>query len=485
MNAIASAVLLAVLFAGATKTARAQSEDDIQSYGVRCDGSDETAAVQRALSSIPTGGTLYFSCMVGISQVSLSGGSEITIAGKNGGGVTLLFQTGDAWAKAFTIRRCASCTIRDLVFDGNDKNIIPFNIEESSDTTVRGLTVRNVRDAGAAFLATHNTGNKYLGNRLENIGMDRSPGPTDTTRGIWIGGVSDSEKETNVTVSGNNFADISATAIVVHGSGITVTNNTGVRLNWSCIKVLPLGGTGSTLVANNNCSGAGARWLIGGGIMTEYYNSSYEQTVIRENTVEGYGPGDVTRIPDSPNVGINIANSPDKTTHNVQILKNTIRNTLYDGIQISGPLENFVIENNLIERTITSGTQWTGISLQGVKGGVVSKGVVRTNLVKGKFDGIYLSADAGKINDVVFQTNAVLSTSRDGLHIEVQNGGLVSGLSMNGDSCFSSIGRRIVWDNRPKDAQLVYVQQLPINRRTGGPIAPACSDPRTPEENGR
>ena len=210
--------------------------------------------------------------------------------------------------------------------------------------------------------------------------------------------------EINVTVSDNNFSDISATALVVHGSGITITGNAGVRLNWACIKVLPLGGSGSTLVANNRCSGAGARWLIGGGIMTEYYNSSSENTVIRDNTLEGYAAGDVTRIPDSPNVGINIANTPDKVTHNVQVINNTIRNMLYDGIQISGPTDNFVIENNLIERTISSGVQWNGISLQGDAGKVISNGVIRRNLIRGKVDGIHVSAMRAESTASIFKT---------------------------------------------------------------------------------
>ena len=246
------------------------------------------------------------------------------MAGVNGGGFLLLTQTGDNWAKAFAVNYCSSCTFRDMVFEGNNKDIIPFDIEESSNSTVSGLTIRNANQPGAAFLAVHNTGNKYLNNTIQNIGMSLNPGVADAARGMWIGGVSDATKETSVTAANNNFSDISGTALVVHGSGGTISGNTGVRLNWACIKVLPLGGAGSTLVANNHCSGAGAKWLIGGGIMTEYYNSSTETTVIRGNVLEGYAVNDVARVPDSPNVGINVANPPDKLTHNVQILNNTI-----------------------------------------------------------------------------------------------------------------------------------------------------------------
>ena len=448
----------------------------IRSFGARCDGSDDTRIVQQALNALPDGGTLTFPCLASITQVSLSGRSRITLAGFDGGGVVLLGQTGDIWAKAFSVTRCSSCVIRDMVFEAEYKDMVPFHIENSSDTTVSGLTIRNVRQAGAAFLAVHNDGNKYLNNTISNVGMDRSPGEYDTARGMWIGNVSDTTRETNVTISGNMFSDISGTAVAVHGSGIAVTDNIGVRLNWACIKVLPLGGAGDTVVAGNNCSGARARWLIGGGIMTEYYNSSFEPTTIRDNLIEGYAAEDVARVVDSPNVGINIANTPDKITHNVVVVGNTIRNTLYDGIQVSGPVENFLIDSNLIERTIEHGTQWNGISLQGDGGKVITKGVIRRNLIRGKFDGIRISANGGTVTRLAMENNSLISMSRDGVHVEVQNGGRVGDVSLT-DACFSAVGRAVVWDNRPKSTQLYWFQgpRPDRNRTTGQAI---CSDPR-------
>src|SRR5262245_65387202 len=240
----------------------AQTQLDIRSSGARCNGSDDTGAVQAALNALPNGGTLIFPCQASISQVSISNRSSITIAGTNGGGIRLLSQTGDMWSRAFSVTYCSSCTIRDMVFEGNFKDMIPFGIEESSNSTVSGLTIRNVNNAGAAFVGSHNNGNKYLNNTIQNVGMAVDPSKGDAARGMWIGNVSDSTKETNVTISGNTFADISGTAIPAHGSGMTITGNTGIRLNFACVKVLPLGGSGSTLIANNNCSGAGAKWQI-------------------------------------------------------------------------------------------------------------------------------------------------------------------------------------------------------------------------------
>jgi parallel beta-helix repeat protein len=448
---------------------------NIRDYGAMCDGSDDTRVVQTALNALPPGGTLVFPCIASITRVSLKRASRITIAGQDGGGVSLLTETGDIWATAFSVTYCDSCMIRDLVFEGNFKNIIPFDIEESNDTTVYGLTIRNVNLAGAAFLALHNRGNQYRNNTIQNVGLALNPGLYDTTRGMWIGGVSDDAAETGVSAIGNYFVDIAGTALVAHGTNITVANNRGERLNWACIKVVPLGNN-DTLIAGNNCSGAGARWLIGGGIMTEYYNSSYERTVIRDNTLEGYSDSDVDRIPDSPNVGINIANTPDKTSHNVTISNNTIRNTLYDGIQISGPTDNFVIDSNIIERTISPGKQWNGINLQGDSGKQIVNGTIRRNLITGKFDGIHVSANGGVVNALTVENNSVVVIARDGLHLEEQNGGQISSVSLS-NPCFSQIARRTVWDNRPKGMQLFSIPVLPGGREeTARPKG--CSDPR-------
>jgi len=362
-----------------------------------------------------------------------------------------------------------------LFFEVNNKNIIPFSIEESASSTVSGLIIQNVGQAGAAFVGMHNRGNRYLNNTIRSVDVTRSPAVNDTTRGMWIGNVSDTTQEVNVEVSGNTLIDVSGTAIAVHGSGITVTDNNTARLNWGCIKVLPLGGYGSTLVANNKCSGAGAKWVIGGGIMTEYWNSSDETTIIRDNLIEAYAESDLSRIPDSPSNGISIANPVGKMTRNVQILNNTIRNVLYDGVQVSGSLDGFVIDSNLIERTF-SGRQWNGIAIQGDTGKSVSNGVIRRNLIRGKVTGILLAANGGVLSGLTLEKNAFVSVSEDGVHIEVKNGGEIAGVGASG-LCFAEIGRSAIWDNRPRPLEQ---RPLPIllRPRFGAVRVQTCADPR-------
>jgi hypothetical protein len=456
----------------ASPAPQAGQDLDIRAFGARCDGSDDTAAVQAALDALQDGQTLRFTCIAGIRQVSISGRNAIVIAATGRGGVRLLHQTTDIWARAFSITRCTWCAVLDLTIEGNNKDIVAFNIEESTNSTVAGLTIRDVKHAGAAFLALHNTGNKYLSNTLQNVGMDRGP-IEDTTRGMWVGNVSDETMETNVLISDNKFYDISGTALAVHGTGLTITGNIGARLNSSCVKALPLGGADAvSVVAGNNCSGAGAKYWIGGGLMTEYPNSALEKMVIRDNTLEGYSEADVFRVPDSPNNGIGIANPVGLVSHNVEILRNTIRNFLYDGVQITGPTDNFLIEGNVIERTISPGNQLNGISLQGDAGKVITNGVIRRNLIYGKFDGVYMSGNGGFIGNVALDGNTVVSITRDGVHMDVRNGGEVSGIELNGN-CFASIGNRVIGTN----------SMFPPWHRVGlakpdPAISSSCSDPR-------
>ena len=68
--------------------------------------------------------------------------------------------------------------------------------------------------------------------------------------------------------------------------------------------------------------------------------------------------------------------------------------------------------------------------------------------------------------------------TRDGLHIEVQNGGEASRVGLV-NSCFFGIARRTVWDNRPRSLQVQTPQPYSVGRNPGGQTA-GCSDPRDP-----
>jgi hypothetical protein len=419
---------------------------DIKTYGVKCDGSDDSAAVQKALDAIVAEKPLNFTCMASIRQINMNGKSGVKLYSTNGGGLRMLSGIGDVWGRAFNVRSCSSCVFENIVFEGNNQDIIPFTIEESNNSTVQ-ITVRNVRHAGAAIQALHNTSNKYIKINMENVGMDRGPA-VDTTRGLWIGNVSPETMETNPLVDGGTFTDISGSAIVVHGTNMTVTNNKLVRLNASCVKMQPLGPeTATSTIQNNDCSGAGAKYWIGGGMMTEYPTSAKERVRIINNKLKGYAESDVTRVLDCPNNGLGIANGDGKTSYNVEVVGNTFEDFKYASVQFTGSTTGFLVERNLMKRTFPGGDQQYGLEIQGDANKVYQGGTVRNNWIIGKMDGINLGGNRGLIDGVTFSNNSIEKSARDGLHVEVVNGGTITNIPLSG-MCYSQIGYMTIWDNR-------------------------------------
>jgi hypothetical protein len=85
-----------------------------------------------------------------------------------------------------------------------------------------------------------------------------------------------------------------------------------------------------------------------------------------------------------------------------------------------------------------------------------------------------MSGNGGTIRDVTVEENSLVSIGRDGLHIEVLNGGQVSGVGLS-NSCFAGVRNRAVWDNRPR---AMAMQTAPSAREVA--VSSSCSDPRRP-----
>jgi hypothetical protein len=78
------------LLTGNIPYAKAQVwQDDIQSFGARCDGTDDS---NRALRSLPSGGVLVVSCRasIGPAGIQLERREGVTIQGAQGGGFIAL-----------------------------------------------------------------------------------------------------------------------------------------------------------------------------------------------------------------------------------------------------------------------------------------------------------------------------------------------------------------------------------------------------------
>src|SRR5947209_12703248 len=61
---------------------------DVRDFGARCDGSDDSGAINAALRAIPDGGTVSIPCeaAIGGAGLVLDGKRNVTVAGADGGG---------------------------------------------------------------------------------------------------------------------------------------------------------------------------------------------------------------------------------------------------------------------------------------------------------------------------------------------------------------------------------------------------------------
>jgi hypothetical protein len=214
-------LILATGVLAMTASASAQTLD-VRSFGARCDGSDDSGAVNAAFSALPNGGTLQISCRLGVSHVLLRGKNGVTIEGVSGGG----FVGAGSTAERILVRveNCNGCAIQNFSIDANYVGSAGLGIHWSSDTRVENINVVNVSyPAQAGIVAMGNRGNRYLGNSVTNTTGSESDG----TRGMWIGngGSGSSNIEWNALIAHNTMRNIAATGLVGHTAGATLTGN--------------------------------------------------------------------------------------------------------------------------------------------------------------------------------------------------------------------------------------------------------------------
>src|SRR5262245_38937284 len=105
------ALAAGILAAGLLSMAQAQTSH-IRSFGARCNGSDDSGAINAAFSSLPNGGTLQISCRVGVSDATLRDKSGVTIEGVSGGGFV---GVGTNPSRVLIrVENCNGCAIRNL-----------------------------------------------------------------------------------------------------------------------------------------------------------------------------------------------------------------------------------------------------------------------------------------------------------------------------------------------------------------------------------
>ena len=171
---------------------------DVRDHGAACDGiTDDGPALQQAFDALQDGDTLEIPCMLGVggSGVLLADRSRVTIlAAAEGAGIRALAAPNGGFEGfgpvLLTVRRCSSCEIAGLIFDGNSTDVIPLGLDHCESTTVRDNTIRDVGSVGGgALVSVSGHSNRYLGNTIRNTagapdGADYGSG---ATRGMWLG----------------------------------------------------------------------------------------------------------------------------------------------------------------------------------------------------------------------------------------------------------------------------------------------------------
>src|SRR4029453_2653827 len=122
-----------VLHTGNIPYAKAQVwQKDIQSFGARCDGTDDSAAVNTALRAVPSGGVLLVSCRasIGPAGIQLERREDVTIEGTQAGGFIALAE--NVARTLFSVDGCDRCIVRELFIDGQGLGVAGLRISNSN-----------------------------------------------------------------------------------------------------------------------------------------------------------------------------------------------------------------------------------------------------------------------------------------------------------------------------------------------------------------
>src|SRR4051794_24322977 len=165
---------IGILVLGGISAAPAQTTD-IRAFGARCDGSDDSGALNAAFSSLSNGGTLQISCRLGTSGATLRDKSGVTVEGVSGGGFVA---TGSNPSRILVrIENCNGCAIRNLAIEGNGRDAAGLGIFNSSNTAIENNQVTNVSyPAMAGIVARGNRSNRYVGNVVTRMLGDEANG---------------------------------------------------------------------------------------------------------------------------------------------------------------------------------------------------------------------------------------------------------------------------------------------------------------------
>lgn len=381
---------------------------EIRSFGARCDGSDDSGAINAAFGALPNGGTLLLNCTLGIGPtgVLLHTKQGVTVDGSSGRIVGLANNNAKILIRA---EACSGCTIRNLTIDANNVGAAGVSYYWSNNSSIENTTVVNIRaPAMAGIVSGGNQGNRYLNNTVSGTTQVGSEAP----RGIWMGNPDSPLLERNPTIAGNAIRDIAATGLVLHTVGATVTGNTIERVQGSGMKLsIPPGQGGQTTIRQNTVrqclwhgiqiAGVDSPVFVQNNQLSNNQNGllaaegGFVNSVVSGNTISGNGQGGVY---------------------------------IYDA-------RNSSIESNQFT------SNGNGIIFAAYPGSSLSGNRVTGNAVVGSNeDGIIVAGRGGSLQGLSVSSNQIVNNGRYGMSLEESYAGAITGVSLNGN-CFS--GNRV------------------------------------------
>jgi parallel beta-helix repeat protein len=423
---------------------------DIKSYGARCNGSDDAAAVQATINAVPNGGTVLVSCMAGIGPagLQLDNRSGVTILGAGGGaGFTSLAPTGNSitgisWSSLLKIASSTNCAVRNIVFEMNYQPVAAIGLNYNTGVIVDSNQIYNVGNGvpnsgdhagpSAAIEAALNTSNQYTNNLIQHtIGWYGGPanGQSDGPRGMWIGNTG--ATETQPLIANNVITDTFHTGLATHTDNATVSGNS---------------------VSN---AGTGPAYSKAGGACIKETNVASVQTVIANNDFSFCAQG------------VQVENAG-----NITIQNNSIHGVLGSGVYESGPTVNLTITGNTFTDNangiaIQGATNWTiagnsfvddpsqtpqvgnaiEISATWVGQPVSAIAVANNNIAGNQYGGVHILDQGGTVNGVSIANNSIYNSLSAGIWIQQAAAGAIANVSESGD-CFSGNAGGAIQDNR-------------------------------------
>lgn len=403
----------AAILLGALAAPTAMAQVDIRSFGARCDGSDDSGAIQAAINSVPSsGGTVLVSCSAGIggAGITLADKSNVTIAGSgSGAGFRALARTGLSTGGfgpvLFVARNCTNCVIKDLVIDNRNIAVAGVGFDRCTRSTLQNVSVSNTGYANAAIVASGGNGNSYIGNTVQTTAQVTGDG----ARGMWIGN-GGSQTELNATIANNTVNAAGATGIATHVNNAIIRDNLVTNVAGAGIKVTPTTGLGGQTTVEGN--------TVRGNLFHGLQISKADTPVIVQNNIidgnkiagiyasDGAFYGRITgnTITNQREAGIYLYNANGLSIDGNQLTGNG------HGILVEAPggynLNNLTISGNTL-----TGQQAHGITFWGRGGSVSAVAISSNSISNGSIYGVFIEQNSGTLTGFTASANCFSNNS--------------------------------------------------------------------------